>query len=96
MSSPRPTIEVDNLNLSTRVWPNNEKIILYDEGARYSFKLGPCDNYWKWPWPAWIGLPNKTNVKEWLQLLDGWILFVMDPKDKDKVDQYVGAILPYM
>jgi hypothetical protein len=96
MSSPRPTIEVENLNLSTRVWPNNEKIILYDEGARYSFKLGPCDNYWKWPWPSWIGLPNKTNVKEWIQLLDGWVLFVMDPKDKDKVEQHIGQLMPYM
>lgn len=96
MSSLRPTIEVDNLNLSTRSWPNNEKRILYDEGARFCFRLGPCDNYWKWPWPSWIGLPDKTNVKEWMSLLDGWMIFVMDPKDKYKVEESVGTLLPYL
>jgi len=95
-STPRPTISVENLNVNIRHWPENRGNVIYSRGERFCFRLGPCDGYWKWPWPEWIGIPDRTNVKEWTKLMDGWMMLVMDPSKRDTVEEHIGKLLPYL
>jgi len=95
MGTPRPTIIVENLDLDIRPWPNNENGT-YCHGRRFCFRLGPCDGYWQWPWPEWIGLPERGNVKEWFNLLDGWKLILMNPEERSRIEDYVKKLMPYI
>ena len=96
METPRPRINVENLENSGRYLTNLKGAPDYCKGDRFCFKLGPCDGYWRWPWPEWIGLPTKSTVKEWVKLMDGWMALIMDPVKKDIVEQHIGTLLPYL
>ena len=87
MGTPRPIVEVENLQEKMRSWPNAGHMD-YDNGARFSFRLGKLDgNWWRWPWPEWIGLPTRDDLPHWIQLVDGWRLFLMKPEEIDKVNE---------
>lgn len=92
----RPTIDVDKLDLKKRPWPPQNRRLTYDEGARFCFRLGKCEGYWQWPWPQWIGIPDKSNVKEWTALMNGWMTMVMDPANKENVELHIIKLLPYI
>jgi hypothetical protein len=96
VETPRPTINVENLENGNRSLSDIKGCPNYDKGGRFCFRLGPCDGYWRWPWPEWIGLPTKSTVKEWVELMNGWMVLVMDPNKKDNVEKHIGKLLPYL
>jgi len=94
--TPRPSINIENLDIGRRSYPDVGGGPNYNVHGRFCFKIGPCEKYWRWPWPEWIGLPTKSTVKEWAKLLDGWMLLVMDPAKRDDVEKHIGQLLPYL
>ena len=94
--TPRPTIVVEDLTGGKRFYPDANPNGLYDCNRRFCFRLGPYEGYWQWPWPEWIGLPDRNTLLEWFDVLDYWREFVMHPKDKDKVETCINKLLPHL
>ena len=72
MGTSRPTIQVDDLDVDSRPWPKGANRD-YETGSRYCFRVGKMDyEVWKWPWPEWIGIPTRENIRQWLELIKYW------------------------
>lgn len=96
MDTPRPTIDVDDVDLEQRKWPNGVYRD-YDNGARYCFRIGKMEYVlWKWPWPEWIGIPIRETSDRWLELIGYWKNTNMGKYDIDYMDKCVAAILRYI
>ena len=96
MGSPRPTIEVDALDLEIRPWPKAVNVD-YDHGRRFCFRTGKIDFIlWKWPWPEIIGLPTRETLPEWVLLLYEWKMANMGMFDDDHVEKCVRGLLHYV
>jgi hypothetical protein len=96
MGTPRPTIEVDDLDLEERKWPNGV-CRNYDDGARYCFRIGNIDYVlWKWPWPEWIGIPTHETSDRWLELIGYWKNTNAGKYDIDYMNKCVAAMLRYI
>lgn len=96
MGTPRPTIEVDNLNVDIRPWPNGANQN-YDKAARYCFRIGKMEYVlWKWPWPEIIGLPTRATLAEWVQLIDEWKIVSIGKFDDDHVEKCIRGLIHYL
>jgi hypothetical protein len=96
MGTPRPTIEVDNLDVVSRPWPNcvNQN---YDHAARYCFRLGKMEYVlWKWPWPELIGLPTRLTLAEWVELIDEWKIENIGKFNDDHVEKCIRGLIHYL
>ena len=96
MSTPRPTIEVDALDLKARSWPNAVQQD-YDYGRRYCFRLGKLEYVmWKWPWPERLGFPNSETLSEWLCKLYEWKLENTHTIDNAYIERCVKMLIAYI
>jgi hypothetical protein len=96
MGTPRPTIDVDNLDIETRPWPKcvNQH---YHNGERYCFRVGKMEYVrWKWPWPEWIGIPKHENIEVWLDLIGAWKRANLGKYDVDYMDKCIAGMLRYL
>lgn len=96
MDTPRPTIVVENLDIDTRLWPKAVNVD-YDNGSRYGFRLGKIEFVlWKWPWPEWIGLPNRANIHSWLEVVNDWKNTNVGNYDIHYMDKCMAGIMKYV
>jgi len=95
-STARPTVDVDNLNVNKRPWPDC-KYVNYDDGTRFSFRPGKLEfQLWKWPWPEWIGLPSRETLDEWFELINDWKRCYKGTYNNDHVEKCIKCMLPYL
>jgi len=96
MGTPRPTILTDDLDLETRCWPKGVNRD-YDSGSRYCFRVGKIDYVmWKWPWPEWIGIPNRENIDQWLDLIGYWKTTNTGYYNVDHVEKCISGLVRYV
>jgi hypothetical protein len=96
MGTPRPTIDVDNLELEKRSWPKGVNRD-YDNGSRYCFRIGKIEFVlWKWPWPEYIGLPTRDTLEDWIHLIYDWKVANMGMIDIDHVEKCVRGVINYV
>ena len=96
MGTSRPTIHVDDLDVDSRPWPKGANQD-YDTGSRYCFRVGKMDyEVWKWPWPEWIGIPTRENIKQWLELIKYWRTANTGKYDNYQMDICITGLLRYL
>jgi hypothetical protein len=95
MGTPRPTIEVDNLDTQTRPWPKCAKVC-YDNGGRFCFRIGKKAHKWKWPWPEYIGIPTRSTVNEWFDDLEEWKDNTLEIVDIEYLDECIRKMICYL
>lgn len=96
MGTPRPTIEVDDLDVDTRYWPKCANVD-YDNGARYCFRIGKVEYLlWKWPWSELIGLPTRETLAEWVRLIDEWKIANIGTFNDDYVEKCIRGLIHYL
>jgi hypothetical protein len=96
MGTPRPTIEVYNLDTETRPWPKGANQN-YDNRGRYCFRIGKMQYVtWKWPWPEVIGIPIRETLAEWVQLIDEWKIANIGKFDDDHVEKCIRGLIHYL
>ena len=95
MGTPRPTIEVEGLDVNTIPWPNAAKVA-YDNGARFCFRIGASSHKWKWPWPEYLGTPTRSTVNEWFDTMEEWKCNTLDIVDIHYLEECIRKMIRYL
>jgi hypothetical protein len=96
VDTPRPSILVDDLDLTIRSWPKG-KNLNYDAGIRFCFRPGKMHfQLWRWPWPEWIGIPTHETLDDWFDLIKAWKETNIGKYDKNHVDKCIGGMVQYL
>ena len=69
----------------------------YDKGSRFCFRIGKLEpKLWGWPWPEWIGIPNRETLDDWFNVIDDWKIMNMNTIDHNYAEKCIRKILEYI